>query len=29
VTFGEVRAAFRREKGPPGGGGSLPPGADG
>lgn len=29
VTFAEVRAAFRREKGPPGGGGGLPPGLDG
>lgn len=29
VTFREVRAAFRREKGPAGGGGGLPPGLDG
>jgi putative peptidoglycan lipid II flippase len=29
VTFGEVRAAFRRERGSAGGGGGLPPGVDG
>jgi putative peptidoglycan lipid II flippase len=29
VTISEVRAAFRREKGPPGGGGGLPAGLDG
>lgn len=29
VTFSEVRAAFRRERGPAGGGGALPPGLDG
>lgn len=29
VTFAEVRAAFRKERGPPGGGAGLPPGADG
>lgn len=29
VTIREVRAAFRREKGPPADGGGLPPGADG
>jgi putative peptidoglycan lipid II flippase len=28
VTFSEVRAAFRREKGAPGGGGGLPPTLD-
>ncbi|HRO03776.1 MAG TPA: polysaccharide biosynthesis C-terminal domain-containing protein, partial [Terricaulis sp.] len=28
VTLGEVRAAFKREKGPLGGGGGLPPGMD-
>jgi putative peptidoglycan lipid II flippase len=29
VTFAEVRAAFRRERGSAGGGGGLPPGLDG
>jgi putative peptidoglycan lipid II flippase len=29
VTISEVRGAFRREKGPPGGESALPPGADG
>jgi putative peptidoglycan lipid II flippase len=29
VTFSEVRAAFRRERGPAGGGAGLPPGLDG
>lgn len=29
VTISEVRAAFRRERGPAGGGGGLPPGLDG
>jgi putative peptidoglycan lipid II flippase len=29
VTFSEVRAAFKRERGPAGGGGGLPPGLDG
>ena len=29
VTFGEVRSALRRERGPTDGGGGLPPGADG
>jgi len=29
VTFSEVRAAFRRERGPSNGGGGLPPGLDG
>jgi len=29
VTFSEVRGAFRREKGPAGGGADLPPGLDG
>ncbi|MEZ5959667.1 MAG: murein biosynthesis integral membrane protein MurJ [Hyphomonadaceae bacterium] len=29
VTVSEVRAAFRRERGPAGGGGGLPPGLDG
>jgi len=29
VTVGEVRAAFRRERGAPAGGGGLPPGLDG
>jgi hypothetical protein len=29
VSFAEVRAAFRRERGPAGGGGGLPPGFDG
>ena len=29
VTIGEVRAAFRRERGPAGGGGGLPPGLEG
>ncbi|MGE3929344.1 MAG: murein biosynthesis integral membrane protein MurJ [Hyphomonadaceae bacterium] len=29
VTFSEVRAAFRRERGPAAGGGGLPPGLDG
>jgi len=29
VTIGEVRAAFRRERGAPAGGGGLPPGLDG
>lgn len=29
VTWGEVRAAFKREKGPSVGGGGLPPGLDG
>lgn len=29
VSIGEVRGAFRRERGPDGGGGGLPPGLDG
>jgi hypothetical protein len=29
VTISEVRAAFRRERGPAGGRGGLPPGLDG
>ena len=29
VTFSEVRAAFKRERGPAGGGAALPPGLDG
>ena len=29
VTISEVRAAFKRQPGPAGGGGGLPPGVDG
>ena len=29
VTISEVRAAFKRQPGPAGGGGGLPPGLDG